>query len=102
MELKNAAAISSNRLRKHIATTMQILNMTKQDCKQFSKFMGHTEKTHEEFYELPVDIYQTAKVVKLLILMEKGIPTQHQGKSLSEIEVNLEEYVDENEPGDFE
>nr|CAI5831886.1 unnamed protein product [Callosobruchus analis] len=51
MELKNAAAISSNRLRKHIATTMQILNMTKQDCKQFSKFMGHTEKTHEEFYE---------------------------------------------------
>nr|CAI5827409.1 unnamed protein product [Callosobruchus analis] len=81
---------------------MQILNMTKQDCKQFSKFMGHTEKTHEEFYELPVDIYQTAKVVKLLILMEKGIPTQHQGKSLSEIEVNLEEYVDENEPGDFE
>lgn len=51
MKLKNAAAISSNKLRKHIATTMQILSMTKNDCKQFSKFMGHTEKTHEEFYE---------------------------------------------------
>ncbi|VEN43773.1 unnamed protein product [Callosobruchus maculatus] len=98
MKLKNPAAISSNRLRKHIATTMQILSMSQQDCKQFSKFMGHTEKTHEEFYELPVDIYQTAKVVKLLILMEEGIPTQHKGKSLSEIEINLNEYVDEMQP----
>nr|CAH7712402.1 unnamed protein product [Callosobruchus chinensis] len=51
MKLENAAAISSNRLRKHIATTMQILSMTKNDCKQFSKFMGHTERTHEEFHE---------------------------------------------------
>nr|CAI5857518.1 unnamed protein product [Callosobruchus analis] len=38
------------------------------------------------------------RLMKLLILMEKGIPTQHQGKSLSEIEVYLEEYVDKNEP----
>lgn len=51
IKLKNAASITSNKLRKHIATTMQILSMTKNDCKQFSKFMGHTDKTHEEFYE---------------------------------------------------
>nr|CAI5828865.1 unnamed protein product [Callosobruchus analis] len=83
--LKNAAAISSNRLRKHIATTIQILNMTKQDCNSFSNLWDILRK-HKNF------------TMKLLILMEKGIPTQHQGKSLSEIEVNLEEYVDENEP----
>lgn len=51
MKLMNPTAISSNALRKHIATAMQVLNMSKNDCKQFSKFMGHTEKTHEEFYE---------------------------------------------------
>lgn len=51
MNLENPSSISSNKLRKHIATAMQILSMTKSDCKQFSKFMGHTEKTHEEFYE---------------------------------------------------
>lgn len=51
MNLENPQAISSNKLRKHIATAMQVLSMSKTDCKQFSKFMGHTEKTHEEYYE---------------------------------------------------
>lgn len=51
MKLANPSSISSNKLRKHIATAMQVLSMSKSDCKQFSKFMGHTEKTHEEFYE---------------------------------------------------
>lgn len=51
MKLENPASISSNKLRKHIATVMQTLSMSKTDYKQFSKFMGHTEKTHEEFYE---------------------------------------------------
>lgn len=50
---------------------------------------------------LPVDIYQTAKVVKLLIMMEKGIPVEHKGKSLSEIEIDLNEFIDEDNPGNF-
>lgn len=51
MQLENPEAISSNKLRKHIATVMQILNLSKEDMKQFCNFMGHTEKTHQEFYE---------------------------------------------------
>lgn len=51
MPLKNPSAITSNRLRKQIATVMQILNLSQDDLKQFSRFMGHTEKTHREFYE---------------------------------------------------
>lgn len=43
--------ISSNRLRKQIATVMQILNMTNDELDQFAQFMGHTEKTHNEFYK---------------------------------------------------
>lgn len=51
MDLQHPEAISSNKLRKHIATVAQILNLSKEETKQFSKFMGHTEKTHSEFYE---------------------------------------------------
>lgn len=93
MNLQNPDAISSNKLRKHIATVAQILNMSKQDTKQFSKFMGHDEKTHNEFYELPADIYQTAKVSKFLLVMERGkLPLEYKGKSFDEIDfdVNLE------------
>nr|CAI5840136.1 unnamed protein product [Callosobruchus analis] len=86
IQLENPQAISSNKLRKQIATVMQILNLTKDDIKQFSDFMGHTQKTHEEFYELPVDLYQTAKVSKVLLMMEKGtVPAEFKGKALSEI-----------------
>ncbi|XP_044766792.1 uncharacterized protein LOC123322828 isoform X2 [Coccinella septempunctata] len=99
MNLKHPEAIGSNRLRKHIATVMQILNLSKHEKKQFSNFMGHTEKTHEEFYELPVDIYQTAKVSKILLMMDKGtLPAEYKGKSLSEINLNVDaELVEENE-----
>ncbi|KAG5863516.1 hypothetical protein JTB14_001348 [Gonioctena quinquepunctata] len=77
---------------------MQLLNLTKDEEKQFSNFMGHTQKTHEEFYELPIDIYETAKVSELLLMMEKGsIHIEYKGKSLAEInfESNLE-YAEEH------
>ncbi|CAH1114806.1 unnamed protein product [Psylliodes chrysocephalus] len=101
-KVENPESITSNKLRKQIATVTQILSLTKEETKQFSKFMGHTEKTHEEFYELPVDVYQTAKVSKLLLMMEKGtIPVEYQGKSLTEINLDINvECAEENE--DFE
>ncbi|XP_074026088.1 uncharacterized protein isoform X2 [Leptinotarsa decemlineata] len=43
--------ISSNKLRKQIATVMQILNLNREETEQFAQFMGHTEKTHNEFYK---------------------------------------------------
>ncbi|CAH0551392.1 unnamed protein product [Brassicogethes aeneus] len=51
MTLENPDAMTSNKLRKQIATVMQILSLSKGNIKQFSNFMGHTVKTHEEFYE---------------------------------------------------
>lgn len=51
INLKEKEAFTSNKLRKHIATVMQLLNLSQDEAKQFSRFMGHTQKTHEEFYE---------------------------------------------------
>ncbi|CAH1104449.1 unnamed protein product [Psylliodes chrysocephalus] len=47
--------------------------------------MGHTRKTHEAFYRLPQDIYQTAKVSKLLLAINKGKVSLYKGKNLNEI-----------------
>ncbi|XP_044590316.1 uncharacterized protein LOC123268918 [Cotesia glomerata] len=88
--IQNPSHISSNKLRKQIATVMQLISLTKDETKHFAEFMGHNEKTHNQFYELPQDIYQTAKVSKLLILMDQGGGEQYKGKSLSEIEINPE------------
>lgn len=48
--LEHPTEISSNKLRKQIATVMQILNLNQEEAEQFASFMGHTEKTQNEFY----------------------------------------------------
>ncbi|KAJ8933113.1 hypothetical protein NQ314_014208 [Rhamnusium bicolor] len=47
---QNPATLTSSRLRKQIATVLQILNLTEIEMEQVATFMGHTKKTHEEFY----------------------------------------------------
>lgn len=42
--------LTSSRLRKQIATVLQILNLDETEKEQVASFMGHTKKTHEEYY----------------------------------------------------
>lgn len=49
---KNKSTITSSRLRKQIATVLQILNLNSTEMEQVATFMGHTKKTHEKFYRL--------------------------------------------------
>lgn len=48
---KNPELITSCRLRKHIATVTQLLSLRGNEIDQLAKFMGHTTKTHEQFYK---------------------------------------------------
>ncbi|RZC38111.1 uncharacterized protein BDFB_012102, partial [Asbolus verrucosus] len=94
---KNPELLTSCRFRKHIATVSQVLDLKGNEVDQLAKFMGHTTKTHENFYKLPQDVYQIAKVSKILQLMEKGNTTEFKNKSLDEIEIDMESVGDENE-----
>lgn len=49
-------------------------------------------------FRLPEDIYQTAKVSKILILMDKGNASDFHGKMLKDIDINPEvEFADDDE-----
>ncbi|XP_050507304.1 uncharacterized protein LOC126884966 [Diabrotica virgifera virgifera] len=77
---KHPELLTSTRFRKQIATTLQLLALDDDEMEQIATFMGHTKKTHTEFNRLPQDIYQTAKVAKILLLMEKGKGNRYRGK----------------------
>lgn len=47
---KHPELLTSNRLRKHIATVTQLLGLKQNEIDQLAKFMGHTSRTHETFY----------------------------------------------------
>ncbi|KAK4887045.1 hypothetical protein RN001_003316 [Aquatica leii] len=85
-----AKALTSTRMRKHLATISQILKMDNEDLEQLATFMGHTTKTHAEWYRLPLDIIQTAKVSKLLLLAQNSDITEFKGRNLNEINIGDE------------
>lgn len=47
---KRPELLTSTRFRKQIATILQVMSLEKDEMHQIAKFMGHTEKTHMEFY----------------------------------------------------
>ena len=89
-QLKCPEAIYSTNLRKHVATLSQLLNLQQNEQEMLATFMGHDIAIHREYYRLPEDTLQLAKCSKILLLMEKGEIGNYSGKSLSEIEINLE------------
>lgn len=91
---KNPKALTSTKLRKHLATLTQVFNMTTNDIEQLATFMGHTINVHSKVYRLPDDIFQTAKIAKLLMLMERGDAAKYKGKTLEEIDVKMDEEID--------
>ncbi|KAL3279427.1 hypothetical protein HHI36_016938 [Cryptolaemus montrouzieri] len=77
---KNSWALTTTRLRKHLATLSQVLNMSENDIEQLATFMRHTVGVHRGSYRLPNDVYQVAYISKLLLLMEQGGATKFKVK----------------------
>lgn len=70
--------------------------------------IGNTFETANIFqktkvcFRLPQDLYQTAKVAKILLLIEKGKGEKFRGKNLSEIEIENEFYCSSESEGEDE
>ena len=61
------------RLRKHLATMTQEHNLKKNELNVVATFMGHNVAVHREYYRLPGNTLQLAKVGKLLGCVNEGI-----------------------------
>jgi hypothetical protein len=84
------STLTSTRLRKHIATVSQVLNLREHELDILAGFLGHDIRVHRNFYRLPQDALQLAKVSKVLLAFENGEVSSYKGKSLDEIDVNVE------------
>ncbi|CAG5001638.1 unnamed protein product [Parnassius apollo] len=77
------------KLRKHLATSTQTFNLKESDIEQLANFMAHIHAVHRQNYRLPDDVYQTAELSKLLLLMESGKVDSYKGKCLDDINLDL-------------
>ena len=67
-KLKHPENIRCTKLRKHLATLSQLLDLKKNELEQLANHMGHDIRTHREYYRLPVETLLLAKMSKLLNL----------------------------------
>jgi hypothetical protein len=86
---RNPGAITSTKLRKHVATMSQVLALKRNELDLLASFMGHNINVHREFYRLPEQTLQMARVSKVLIAMEHGEIASLNGRSLDDIDVNV-------------
>ncbi|KAF2901269.1 hypothetical protein ILUMI_04917 [Ignelater luminosus] len=91
---------TATRLRKHLPTVCQLLQFLERDLEQLSTCMDHTLKTHCNMYRMPDSVYQTAKVSKLLLIVD-GKADQFVGKQIDDINIDLNPVCD-NEENVFE
>lgn len=84
-------ALRSTKLRKEIASATQILNLAENELDILASFMGHDIRIHREYYRLPQESLQVAKVSRILFAMENGTMSNLSNKRLDDIEVNLDE-----------
>ncbi|XP_047221298.1 uncharacterized protein LOC124876976 isoform X2 [Girardinichthys multiradiatus] len=92
--LKNPTALTSTKLRKHIATLSTVLNLKTTELDQLADFLGHNVAVHRKHYRLPEGTIQLAKISKVLLAMEQGRLGEYKGKSLDEIHLDVNETLD--------
>ncbi len=68
----NPELLRSTKLRKHVATLCQLLDLNNQELEQVACFMGHDLRVHCEYYRKTDKTFQVAKTGKLLFAMENG------------------------------
>jgi len=89
-EVAHPERLRSTKLRKHVATLSQVLNLKKNEMDQLAQFMGHSINVHRQFYRLPNNTLQSAHIAKIFLLMEKGqiMNADAIGKSLADSSIN--------------
>ncbi|KAI3354594.1 hypothetical protein L3Q82_019100, partial [Scortum barcoo] len=96
-DIKNPKALTSTKLRKHIATLSTVLNLKTTELDQLADFLGHNIDVHRKHYRLPEGTLQLAKISKVLLALEQGQLGKYKGKSLDEIHIDLKETLDMEE-----
>ncbi|CAB3987135.1 uncharacterized protein LOC110043873 [Paramuricea clavata] len=96
--LTNPKNITSNGLRKYIATISQVLAMKATEMDWLARHLGHDITVHRNYYRLHESTLEIAKVSKLLLAVDKGKTSQLVGKSLTEIGIDdIPEFSEESD-----
>jgi len=78
----------------------QVLSLQEHEMDSLATFMGHDIRVHRQYYRMPLDVVQIAKVSKIFLAAEKGTIGEYAGKELRDILIDQNEDVAEDSSDD--
>ena len=84
-EIKEPDLIRSRLLRRYMATTVQILDMSRDELSIVADHMGHSVAVHTDVYRMQTSLLEKTKVARALIALENGQISNFSGKPLSSV-----------------
>ncbi|KAM4523902.1 uncharacterized protein V3H82_002002 [Fundulus diaphanus] len=99
---KHPGALSSTKLRKHMATMSKVLNLKDNEMDDLADFLGHDIRVHRQYYRLPEGTLQLAKISKVLLALERGKLSNFKGRNLDEISIDPQEKMSVDSESDTE
>lgn len=86
---KMPSNLKSTKLRKHISTVSQLLNLDDGSVNALCKHMGHNPKVHREFYQMPQEMILKTQISKILVALDQGSLCKYKGKAFNEFEIEI-------------
>ena len=83
--LKKPHVIRSRLLRRYLATTAQVLEMTGDELQMVADHMGHSVSIHTYIYRTQSSLLERTKVARALIAIESGKMTKFAGRNLTTV-----------------
>ena len=74
------------------------MRLKENELDSLATFLGHDLRTHAQFYRLPSDVVQIARISKLFLAAEKDRLAEFAGKTLDQI--SLDDAGDLENPGE--
>ncbi|XP_074033504.1 uncharacterized protein isoform X1 [Leptinotarsa decemlineata] len=85
IDLQKPDLITSTKLRKYVATTVQLFNLKETETDWLARHLGHDIRIHRDFYRLHESAVELTKVSRILLAIDSGQAVTYAGKSLEEI-----------------
>lgn len=83
--VKHPGRITTTKLRKYIATMMQLFDLTQTEFDWVSNHLGHSLNIHKLYYRQHTAAIEMGKVGRLLLQVEEGQSCDYNGRTLEDI-----------------